>query len=93
MSYLIKEGDKDKITMGEFLLENMDYHGFYDGEILEDYFSCIENLNKSVVQFDVWTTNNVITLLNTETTKNPMKMLFKIQENTIFQQRKLNFIG
>ena len=48
---------------------------------------------KCVLALILWTTNNVITLLNTETTNNPMKMLFKIQENTIFQQRKLNFIG
>ena len=38
-------------------------------------------------------TNNVIILQNDETTKNLIGMPIKIQENTIFQQRKLNFVG
>ena len=37
----------------------------------------------------LWTTNNVITHLNTETTKKLTKMLFKIQENTIFSKEYL----
>lgn len=50
-------------------------------------YKCAMIFAKCVLALILWTTNNVITLLNTETTKNPMKMLFKIQENTIFQQR------
>ena len=37
----------------------------------------------------LWTTNNVITHLNTETTKKLTKMLFKIQEKTIFSKEYL----
>ena len=50
-------------------------------------------MQNNVLALIFWTTNNVITLQNTETTKNLMEMPFKIQENTIFQQRKLNFVG
>lgn len=47
---------------------------------------------KYVLAIILWTTNNVIILQNATTLQKLMEMLFKIQENTIFQQRKLNFI-
>ena len=48
---------------------------------------------KYVLAIILRTTNNVIIFQNAATFQKPMEMLFKIQENTYFQQRKLNFVG